>query len=511
MGKWIQKNLWAIFIVGCSVAINTLAACRHEIAMDEAQAWLIVRDLPLLKIFAQLPYEGHPFLWYALIFPFVRLGLPVETLFVLNILLMAIAGWLLMARGPFSQPVKTLCLLSGLFIYCIPVIPRSYGLIPPLLLWLAILYPDRQQKPVLYAIALFLLSQTHVLMCGMVGMLMLLWTLERMPLLKAKQAKPFISFVSIGIMLAGVALLALLLPGMGSNITVRDAQSVSLVKIAKQAYFILGDMMENIARFRLYERGNNVYYIVLLPLFGVIAVFCWRWLRTAPRPALCFLVSFVWQMALYTFIYFYSTQRILMMLWQFIACAWITLEEMHSSSPDEAPKAPLKVPAAISMAQVLNAAVLTVALLTYSRAYTDMRYDIGTGLFSSSKPLARYVQKTLPDDAVLIAHTEGEASSVAAYLGKGRVYNVVRQSFNNYSIWDAVGGTLYKLVDLDGAVAHIREQGIQGPLYLLIAQKDQRSIQKLLQRSTTVAAGEAVEFLGSASENYILYPLTELY
>ena len=56
---------------------------------DVSQAWCIVRDLSIPEIFAQLRYEGHPFLWYALLWPLARLGLPFESILVLSTALMA--------------------------------------------------------------------------------------------------------------------------------------------------------------------------------------------------------------------------------------------------------------------------------------------------------------------------------------------------------------------------------------------------------------------------------------
>jgi hypothetical protein len=48
----------------------------HEPWRDEAQAWLISRDLPILSIFRQMNYEGTPALWHIILVPFAKFGAP---------------------------------------------------------------------------------------------------------------------------------------------------------------------------------------------------------------------------------------------------------------------------------------------------------------------------------------------------------------------------------------------------------------------------------------------------
>src|ERR1035438_5829322 len=46
---------------------------KHESWSDEAQAWLIARDMPYARmIFSELRYEGHPVLWYTVLWPLIH-------------------------------------------------------------------------------------------------------------------------------------------------------------------------------------------------------------------------------------------------------------------------------------------------------------------------------------------------------------------------------------------------------------------------------------------------------
>mgnify|MGYP000519656368 CR=1 FL=1 len=89
---------------------------------DVSQAWCIVRDLSIPEIFAQLRYEGHPFLWYALLWPLARLGLPFESILVLSTALMAGAAAVLVRFAPLPWYAKAACLFSVPFIYYLPTV-----------------------------------------------------------------------------------------------------------------------------------------------------------------------------------------------------------------------------------------------------------------------------------------------------------------------------------------------------------------------------------------------------
>ena len=62
--KAIVNGTLALF-----AGLLALVTIRHEMFGDEAQAWLIARDSRnLLELAQHLRYEGHPALWYVLLY-----------------------------------------------------------------------------------------------------------------------------------------------------------------------------------------------------------------------------------------------------------------------------------------------------------------------------------------------------------------------------------------------------------------------------------------------------------
>ena len=71
----IEKIIELIVLLSF-VVLTYYVGSHHEHWADEAQAWLLARDLNPLELFRQMKYEGHPFLWNLILMPFAKLGFP---------------------------------------------------------------------------------------------------------------------------------------------------------------------------------------------------------------------------------------------------------------------------------------------------------------------------------------------------------------------------------------------------------------------------------------------------
>ena len=192
-----------------------------------------MRDLSIPEIFAQLRYEGHPFLWYALLWPLARVGLPFESILVLSTALMAGAAAVLVRFAPLPWYAKAACLFSVPFIYYLPTVARSYALAGLLLVLCAALYGTRHTKPLRYGAVLFLMCQVHVMLCGFVGFLMAQWALEM--LVRSARAKRLAGADAgaLALMAGGVLLLVVQLAGSVQTNTQIDLRTQSIVQTAQ--------------------------------------------------------------------------------------------------------------------------------------------------------------------------------------------------------------------------------------------------------------------------------------
>ena len=163
----MKKNIFNFLLIGIWVFIVLYTALKHELWFDEITSIGLVKYCSLPDLFKMLrTTEGHPCLWYLLELPFVKLGFYPEIVQVLSFFFTAVSVCYFCLRSRFNYILKSIFIFSAGMLYLLPVIARSYSLIPILIFVLADLYPKRHEKPLLYAVFLVLLSQVHSLTWG---------------------------------------------------------------------------------------------------------------------------------------------------------------------------------------------------------------------------------------------------------------------------------------------------------------------------------------------------------
>ncbi len=155
-----DKILWLVF--GIFVLITFWGLINHAPWRDEAQSWLLVRDLNLPQLINQLPYEGTPPLWHLIIFPFAKLGLPYASELIIHYLIALTLIFIFLFASPLPKKIKVLIPFTYYFLFEYAIVARNYSLTALLLFLIAALYKKRFDKPLLYGGLVFLLSWTNI-------------------------------------------------------------------------------------------------------------------------------------------------------------------------------------------------------------------------------------------------------------------------------------------------------------------------------------------------------------
>jgi len=153
---------WETLILIVYAGIMLFTVLHHEPWRDEAQAWLIARDLPLASIFHQMGYEGSPALWHMILLPFAKLGFPYLFINLVHLVIIYAAAAVFVYKAPFSIITKTLFLFSYYMAWEYSIIARNYSITILLLFLIAAFYGDRFRKPIRYGALVFLLFNTNV-------------------------------------------------------------------------------------------------------------------------------------------------------------------------------------------------------------------------------------------------------------------------------------------------------------------------------------------------------------
>ena len=189
-----------IFVVYAAILI--VVAFHHELWRDEAQSWLIAKNLNFIKIIGQLKYEAHPFLWYYLLRVFSIFGLKYDYITVIPVLLNLIATYILLNKSKFNKITNIIIMFSSCFFFYCGVLTRSYSLAYLLVVILSFIYKDRYKKPLWYGLLLFAIMNTHILLLGFIGGLILVDIYE---FIKNKENRKSI-FISMSMFVLGLVM-----------------------------------------------------------------------------------------------------------------------------------------------------------------------------------------------------------------------------------------------------------------------------------------------------------------
>lgn len=154
----------------------------HEKWADEAQAWLIARDLSLKAIwFHEMRYEGTPALWHTILWVAQHVFHAGYGAIGYIGLFFAIAGAaVLLFKAPFPRIVRWPMAFGYVFIYQYAVIARPYTLLPLLAFCAAILFKDirHPERITLVLVLLTLLTLHGAILAGCLG---LAYLIEALP------------------------------------------------------------------------------------------------------------------------------------------------------------------------------------------------------------------------------------------------------------------------------------------------------------------------------------------
>jgi len=136
----------------------------HENWMDETQAWLIVRDSHnLAALVHNLRYEGHPLLWYLLLYLPSHMNGSIYWMKFINAIIVFFICHLFVSHSPFNRIIKILFCVSFYPFYEYGIISRSYLLGFLCLFIIAKFSSAKKRNLLLISIVFIFLCQTDLL------------------------------------------------------------------------------------------------------------------------------------------------------------------------------------------------------------------------------------------------------------------------------------------------------------------------------------------------------------
>ena len=194
-------------VLGLWFAVVAFILPYHEKWADEAQAWLIARDLDLKTIwFHELRYEGSPGLWHTILW----IAQHVFHAGYDSISYIGVAGALagvalLIFKAPFPRYIRWPLAFTYFMVYQYAVIARPYTLMPLLAFAAALLFKDRDhpERMTIVLVLLANLSLHGTILAGGLGFVYLLDAVRSWSTLDTAVKKRY--WISIVAMLATFA------------------------------------------------------------------------------------------------------------------------------------------------------------------------------------------------------------------------------------------------------------------------------------------------------------------
>lgn len=410
--KKIQEHkseiILTILLAGYLI-FNGILLAGHELWRDEANVWLFARDTTIPQLFREIRYQGHPCLWYLIVMPFAKAGLPFGTLSVLSYLVMAVTAGVFVYRGPFHPLTKAVCLFSPMFSYYYPVVARNYCLVALLLLLLAELHTRRREKSVLYGILLGLLVQADTIALAPAGLISLMWLWEsiREAVQEAgegKEGSPHRTGVlrqtAKGLW---IPLASLLLWG-------AEFWQVSDSPEFQMRLLSLSEMAEEIRHFSIHildrmTGGGGALAGVLALLFLAAAVLAAR-AHKSLWPFLVMLGSFFFEVVFSIMVYQLHIWHYIALCFVLLWCFWISIGENKE-----------KVGRYFGEGLLVLLGVFMFLRWNAPEESSSLSNALH-GLYSDGVHTAAYIREKIGTEEPIVFTNVTEASTVQAYLGK---------------------------------------------------------------------------------------------
>jgi hypothetical protein len=161
--KLLGLPLPALAVLLAYALLLSFFLLHYQAWEDEGRAWMDARFFGLFNlIFHTLRYEGHPALWYLLLWPLAHLHLPFQALNAVAAACALAGVWFLLRHAPFPFYLRALLPFGFTLAYEYAIVARGYVLFPLLGFLVAHQYRQPTRRPIRMAIALALLANLTV-------------------------------------------------------------------------------------------------------------------------------------------------------------------------------------------------------------------------------------------------------------------------------------------------------------------------------------------------------------
>ena len=184
------KNLlWTTLVV--YLILTSFTAVHHEMWRDELECWNIARESQSLpQLFDNIEYEGHPSLWFIILYGLSRLTSDPVAMQISHLCIGLATVFLILTCAPFSKWQRCLVVFGYFLAFEYVAISRMYGL-GVLCTFLFLSQLRTNPKPWVLACILFLMAHTSIY-----GLLVSISLATQLPYVRSSKADANVTTVT---------------------------------------------------------------------------------------------------------------------------------------------------------------------------------------------------------------------------------------------------------------------------------------------------------------------------
>jgi len=402
------EKTWKYVALLCYAALTASAIAFHEPWRDEAQAWLLARDLPLGDLLRHIHYEGSPALWHVLLYPFASTGLPMYWMHIIHACIATSIAGLVLFKAPFSPWLKVGGVFSYFLLWEYAVIARSYSLGVLLLFLIAWQYPNRHTAPLRYLALIALLFNTNVHSIFPAAALSLVYAFE-----VVSTSKDWRLYVPAGLVLMigiSVSIWQLIPSPDTTNQSLAHIFSWRAPFIAfanayfpgipRTAFITIGFalLISALHMVLLYKRSKPIASMLILSYAGLIYLFVFKHTGSVRHHGLLLMLVLFAHWITYP-----NSSEILQ-------TAWSRIGEFS-----------------------LLGCLFISSFFAFQSYINEYKHP-----FSDARAAARYIQESSYAEYTLIGNPSIKASSLSPYLDDRQIWYADIESFGSYITWNRV-------------------------------------------------------------------------
>ncbi len=483
---------FAAMIAIAFLLVGLLTILNHEMWRDELQAWLIAKESgTFLELLRNMRYDGHPPLWYLLLYALSRATDNPAAMQLLHLLIATAAAYVFARFAPFTRLQRALFCFGYFPLYEYAAISRNYAAGVLLLFCFCAAYNAEKKSYPLLALLLALLANAsaYSFMIATALALMLFYDVwrasDRQKILRARSFRLACLIYFAGATLSALQMYPpadsgnilgwffnLSIPGITFVLTIVWRGFMPVPQIGEQQFW-------------------NTNIVVSEPkaaLLSLLILIVTSLALARRRSALVAYLLGTGAILLFTFTKFYGSVRhhghVYLL---FVACLWLAARMPETAFKRESFE---RVSTIFSRhwRHALSVVLVIHVCLAALFCYADIRYP-----FSRSRDVADFMREEGVEGELVIGSEDAHVSPVTAYLGR-KIYYPRGDREGTFIVWDKVW-RFWPAHDVLAAAKRKAAERREGVL--------------LISTSNLEGSGSArrlAEFTGSITdENYYLY------